>query len=117
MITAVETKQRMMAEPRWWKIALMDFVDDFRYYRDPAAIAVPFEVNDEEKDAVFAGTIETLCDELNLPIPAWLRDVPECQRPLFLSRVENLKAFSLAESPVHFRSRKVFVMENFLFRV
>lgn len=117
MITANETKQRMIDEPRWWKIALMDFVDDFRYNRDVAAIAQAFELGDEEKDAVLAGTIETLCDELSLPIPKWLDDVPACTEPHFLSRVEALKAFSLAESPVHFRLRKVFVGDNFLSRV
>jgi hypothetical protein len=117
MITARETKQRMNEDPRWWKIALMDFVDDFRYYRDPAAIGQPFGLGDEEKDAVLAGTIETLCDEMEIPIPAWLEDVPACREPKFLSRIESIKAFSLAESPVHFRVRKVFVCDNFLFRV
>lgn len=117
MITARETKQRMLDEPRWWKIALMDFVDDFRYHRDSSAIAQPFELSEEGKDAVLAGTIETLCDEMAIRIPKWLDNVPACREPLFLSRAETLKAFSLAESPVHFRLRKVFVMENFLFRV
>ena len=117
MITAYETKQRMLDDPRWWKIALMDFVDDFRYHRDSSAIAGSFEIGDEEKDAVLAGTIETLCDEMAIPIPEWLGNIPACREPLFLSRVETLKAFSLAESPVHFRIRKVFVMENFLSRV
>jgi hypothetical protein len=117
MITAHDTKQRMKADPRWWKIALMDFVDDFRYYRDPAAIAQPFQLDDEEKDAVLAATIETLCDEMNIEIPNWLEDVPASREPVFLSRVEGLKAFSLAESPVHFRVRRVFVGDNFLFRV
>ncbi len=50
----------------------MDFVDDFRYHKDPAAIAEPFEPDDEKLDAVFAGVIETLCDELGTSIPAWL---------------------------------------------
>jgi hypothetical protein len=117
MNSAAETKQRMIDQPQWWKIALMDFVDDFRYYRDAKMIAEPFELGDEVKDAVLAGTIETLCDEIGLPIPGWLNDVPPCQTPCFLTRVENLKAFSLAESPVHFRVRNVFVMENFLSRV
>jgi hypothetical protein len=117
MITAKDTKIRMKADPRWWKIALMNFVDDFRYHRDPEAIAQAFELDDEEKDAVLASTIETLCDEMNIQIPEWLGDVPACRGPVFLSRVENLKAFSLAESPVHFRLRKVFVGDNFLFRV
>lgn len=117
MTTAKETKQRMIDDPRWWKIALMDFVDDFRYQRDSAAISEPFELGDEEKDAVLASTIETLCDEMEMAIPTWLGQVPACKNPLFLSRMETIKAFSLVESPVHFRLRKVFVHENFLFRV
>lgn len=117
MITAKETKLRMIADPRWWKIALMDFVDDFRYHKDLAAIAEPFDLGDEQKDAVLAGTIETLCDELGLAIPDWLESVPASSEPVFLSRVEAMKTFSLVESPAHFRIRKVFVGENFLFRV
>ena len=117
MITARETKLRMNDDPRWWKIALMDFVDDFRYHRDPEAIEESFDLGDEEKDAVLAATIETLCDELKIPIPEWLRDVPACREPRFLSKMDSIKAFSLAESPVHFRVRKVFVCDNFLFRV
>ena len=117
MITAAETKRKFVEEPRWWKIALMDFVDDFRYYKDERAIAQPFELTDEEKDTVFAGVIETLCDELGIQIPSWLADVPPCRTPLFLSRMESLKAIAIVESPVRFRLRKVFVMENFLFRV
>jgi hypothetical protein len=31
MITAVETKQRFREDPKYWEIALMDFVDDFRF--------------------------------------------------------------------------------------
>ncbi len=117
MITAAETKCKFEEDPKWWKIPLMDFVDDFRYYKDEEAIAKPFELGDEEKDAVFAGVIETLCDEMDIQIPSWLADVPPCRKPLFLSRMESLKAIAIVESPVRFRLRKVFVMENFLFRV
>ena len=107
----------MLDDPRWWKIALMDFVDDFRYHRDATAVEEPFEIGDQEKDAVLAGTIETLCDELSISIPDWLENVPACDDPCFLSRVEAMKTFSLAESPPHFRARKVFVGDNFLCRV
>ena len=117
MITAAETKQRMSDEPRWWKIALMDFVDSFRYHRNQKAISQPFELGEEDKDAVLAGTIETLCDELDISIPDWLFDVPVSREPVFLSRIEAMKAFSLSQSPPHFRARKVFVCDNFLFRV
>lgn len=117
MISAAETKLKFDDDPKWWKIPLMDFVDDFRHYKDINAIAKPFALSDEEKDAVFAGVIETLCDELGFQIPAWLADVPPCRKPLFLSRMESLKAIAIVESPVRFRIRKVFVLENFLFRV
>lgn len=117
MNTARESREKMEEDPKWWKIPLMDFVDDFRYYKDAAMIAEPFALGDEKKDAVFASVIETLCDELGISIPKWLSNVPACREPYFLSETESLKAISLVETPVHFRIRKVFVMENFLFRV
>jgi len=117
MITAIETKKRFIDDSRWWKIALMDFVDDFRFHKDPAAVEKPFEADDEKLDAVLAGVIETLCDEMNISIPQWLDKIPSCRRPYFLSGFESLKASAIVESPVRFRLRKVFVMENFLFRV
>ena len=117
MITALETKIRFKEDPKWWKIALMDFVDDFRYHRDPAAIAEPFPLDDERLDATLAGVIETLCDEMDLQIPAWCEQVPSCGEPYFMAGVETLKSFAIVESPVRFRLRKIFVMENFLHRV
>lgn len=117
MNTAVETKKKIEEDLKWWKIPLMDFVDDFRYYRSPEMIAEPFFLSDERKDAVLASVIETLCDELGIAIPDWLSNVPACHDPYFLSEMESLKAISLVETPIHFRIRKVFVLENFLFRV
>lgn len=116
MITAVQTKLEMDQNPKWWKIPLMDFVDDFRYHKDLAAIADSFDLSDERKDAVLASVIETLCDELNILIPGWLGKVPVCREPYFMSGFENLKAISLVETPVRFRLRKIFVLENVLNR-
>ncbi len=117
MISAAETKLKFDEDPKWWKIPLMDFVDDFRYHKNAEAISEPFELGDEDKDAVLAGVIETLCDELAIPIPKWLNGVPPCRKPIFLSRMESLKAITIVECPVRLRLRKVFVGENFLFRV
>jgi len=117
IITAAETKKGFETDPKWWKIPLMDFVDNFRYNKDPAAIADPFKLGDERKDAVLASVIETLCDEMGIEIPKWLDQVPACRDPYFLSGMQSLKAITLVETPVRFRLRKVFVMENFLFRV
>lgn len=116
MITAYETRERMNEDSQWWKLALMDFVDDFCRRKDPKAIDKPFSRGDERIDAVLAGVIESLCDEFNLPIPAWLDGVPACKEPFFVSGLEDLKALAIVESPLRFRIRKVFVLENFLSR-
>lgn len=117
MITAAETKIRINKDRRWWKIPLMDFVDNFRLHKDQAAISEPFILDDEQIDAVLAGVIEYLCDENHISIPDWTADVPACTEPYFVSGIDDLKATAIVESPLRFRIRKVFVMENFLFRV
>ena len=117
MITAVETKARFKEDPRWWKIPLMDFVDDFRRQKDVAAVKQPFSLDNERQDAVLASVIETLCDEMNLEVPDWLAAVPPCREPYFMAGMESLKAIAIVESPLRFRIRKIFVMENFLSRV
>jgi hypothetical protein len=117
MITLRETKEKIIENPRWWCIALMDFVDDFRFHKNPKAIAEPFVLSDEKIDAVLASTAESLCDEMKLPIPAWLNDISACREPYFVSGLENLKATAIVQSPLRFRIRKIFVLENFLSRI
>ena len=117
MITLRETKERITADPANWRVYLMDFVDDFRYYKDPGALAEPFALTDRKLDAVLASTAETLSDELEIDTPNWLLTVPAVPEPYFVSGLESLKAISLVESPLRFRLRKVFVLENFLHRV
>jgi hypothetical protein len=117
MITLRETKEKINQDPKWWCIHLMNFVDDFRYYRDKRAIAEPFELSDERMDALLASTAESLCDESGIEPPGWISGIPACSHPFFVSGIENLKAIAIVESPLRFRIRKIFVMENFLTRV
>jgi len=117
LITAAETKLRINEDLKWWKIPLMDFVDDFRRNKNPAAIRERFVMDNEQIDAVLASVIESLCDEMKIEIPAWLESIPACRQPYFVAGIEDLKATAIVESPVRFRLRKVFVMENFLQRV
>jgi hypothetical protein len=117
MITLRETKERINVAPEHWCVALMDFVDDFRYHKDSRAIAEPFALTDKRLDAVLASTAEALCDELDIDVPDWLAQVPAAPEPYFVGEVENLKAISIVESPLRFRLRKIFVLENFLSRV
>ncbi len=117
MITLQEVKRQASLEPKNWPIFLMDFVDDFRYYKNIKAIAEPLHPADSQLDALLASTAEYLCDELGVEAPAWLATVPACKTPWFVAGIENLKAIALAESPLRFRIRKIFVLENFLSRV
>lgn len=117
MITLRETKQKILADPRWWKLYFYDFVDDFRRQQDLQMIAEPFELSDEKLDALLASTAEKLCDELKLEIPPWIKNIPSTKEPYFVSGLENLKAISIVQSPLRFKMRNIFVAESFLSRV
>jgi hypothetical protein len=117
MLTLQEVKRQITIEPKNWAIYLMNFVDDFRYYKNPAAIAEPVPYTDPQMDPLLASTAEKLCDEVRLECPTWLASIPACPTPWFVSGIENLKAIALVESPLRFRIRKIFVLENFLSRV
>jgi hypothetical protein len=112
-----DVKREMRMAKENWRIPLMDFVDDFRFSKDTALVARPFSLDDENTDAMLASTVEYLCDELHLETPDWIWSVPSCKQPWFVSGCDNLKAMAIAESPVFFRRRKIFVLENFLSRV
>ena len=117
MHTLKETRQKIEGDPQWWCIHLMNFVDDFRYHKTLRAVSEPFELSDVRMDALLASTTEALCDELSLVPPAWLEKIPACDEPWFVGDLQRLKAISIVESPLRFRMRKIFVLENFLNRV
>lgn len=100
-----------------WRIHLFDFVDRFRYNRNPALIdRPPISELDDSIRSLIASTVEALCIELETPIPSWCRGIPALKHPWFVSSIENLKASALVESPAAFRKRNIFVLGNFLDR-
>jgi hypothetical protein len=117
MINIKQVKQEMENDLENWIIIFMNFVDDFRYYKDPTMIKEPFDFNNEKFDALLASTIEYLCNEMGINPPEWVGDVQPCNDPWFVSGMESLKAITIVESPVYFRRRKIFVLENFLVRI
>src|SRR5215210_4818358 len=112
MIALREVREQITADQQNWPLYLMDFVDDFRYYKDLGAVAEPFAITGDKWEALLASTVEALCDELGLKAPEWLSRVPACVDPFFVSGFENIKAFTIVESPLRFRIRKIFVLEN-----
>jgi hypothetical protein len=111
-----EVKEATKQDKKNFLIFLMIFVDHFRLHQDISSIEQPFELSDEPIDALLASTIEYLCDELNLAIPLWVKNIPPLKKPWFVCEWEGVKSFALVESPVRFRQRKIFVLENFLDR-
>jgi transcriptional regulator with XRE-family HTH domain len=100
-----------------WKVHLFDFVDRLRSDPDPALVRTPPTTElDARLAALVAATVDTLCREQGLDAPGWVAAVAPLPEPWFVSGVENLKASALLESPVHFRRRNIFVLENFLAR-
>jgi hypothetical protein len=116
MTTLNDLHQNLQRDPDHGMVHLMDFVDDFRHEKNPSTIAAPFPHVDERWDALVASTVEYLCREQQVPVPDWVGRVAACRNPWFVSGMENLKAISLVESPLPFRLRKIFVLENFLSR-
>jgi hypothetical protein len=112
-----KVREQINSDPSNWQVYLMDFVDEFRHNKDPRVVEEPFELAGDKKDALLASTAEALCDELEVNVPTWLSRVPACPEPYFVSGLENLKATAIVESPLRFRIRKIFVLENFLSRV
>lgn len=113
-----KVKAEMLADPENQWMYFFDFVDDFRRYRDLSMLLPePFGLDNPRIDALLASTVECLCDELGLEEPEWILDVPSLKEPWFISGIENLKAMAIVESPVFFRRRLIFVLENFLDRV
>jgi hypothetical protein len=112
-----EVKTQILKDPDNWQIPFMDFVDDFRREKNVAQIQEGLILGHERFDALLASTIEYLCREQHIKTPDWVAAIPACRKPWFVAGMESLKAIALVESPVEFRIRKIFVLENFLSRV
>lgn len=101
-----------------WKGWLFEFVDDFRRQPSSTLIEAPPPVALPERlRCLMASTVEALCAERGLAMPAWCGEVGALPHPWFVAEMENLKASALVEAPVFFRKRNVFVLGNFLSRV
>ncbi|MBI4366802.1 MAG: helix-turn-helix transcriptional regulator [Deltaproteobacteria bacterium] len=100
-----------------WQIWVMGFVDAFRQAGDPLPFILDPPRGSARIQALLASTVEALCAERAIASPAWTAAVAPLDRPWFVAGVENLKATAVAESPIYFRRRNIFVLGNFLDRV
>lgn len=117
-VDAIAVISERLIEEKDWKIWFFNFIDAFRRAKDPAYIKDPPALDTPLRmKALLASTVEVLCEEVEMSIPAWCAAVPSLPEPWFVSETENLKAMALLESPVHFRKRNIFVFQDFLRRI
>jgi hypothetical protein len=116
-----EVAQRVNAGHAPFRYALAEMLDEV--YKMPPAVlrfALAFEpepLNPENEDyefwqdAYLAGVAEHLARGAGLPVPVWVEEPGRfLERPYFANGgLESLKAMLLAESPVSFRRRMIFV--------
>jgi transcriptional regulator with XRE-family HTH domain len=101
-----------------WKIHFFDLVDEVRRTKDYRLIvAPPIRGLDKKLRALLSSIVLELCRELSWTAPIWARREPRLNHPWFVSGSEALKATALSESPVHFKEKNIFVLENFLTRI
>jgi hypothetical protein len=68
-------------------------------------------------DAYLAAVAEHLALRFDLPVPEWTEEKERfLSKPFFAGHMEGLKALLLAESPLAFRRRMIFVSSNALSR-
>ena len=108
-------------EPFYGEIG--NLLDDFRAHcptaqeRGALVSEPPVPTGQPETDAYLAALAESLCREFGMCPPAWTEEPSYyLKRPWFAGGLESLKAILLAESPVAFRRRNLFVSANALSR-
>ncbi|MFC1521701.1 helix-turn-helix domain-containing protein [Elusimicrobiota bacterium] len=100
-----------------WKIYLFNFIDAFRRTKNRIYIETPPIENTPLKiKAMLASVTEALCCEMKMDPPWWCNAIRPLSEPWFVSGIENLKAMATLESPVFFKKRNIFVLNNFLSR-
>ena len=100
-----------------------DFLDAFYCQLDPEKKSAMLErepiwlEQPDYADAHLAAAAEHLAREYRLLIPAWTEDPRRfLDRPHFPGGTQSLKAICIAESPIAFRRRLIFVDSSVLYR-
>jgi hypothetical protein len=84
--------------------------------RTSAIAGAPTQI-DAIHDAYLAAVAEHLARKCELAIPSWVEHPQRfLDKPFFAGGLESLKAILLAESPLAFRRRQIFVSANALSR-
>jgi hypothetical protein len=115
--TSISEALKLSITEKDWKIHVFNFVDDFRRTKSFDLIQEKPVSKNLKLMALSSAIVSELCDEVNIPRPEWVRSVNGLVDPWFVSGIENLKATALLESPIYYKIKNIFVLNNFLTRV
>ena len=111
--TLAEVLAATAEDERYWSPAWAGFLDTF--YLEPARRQAmidpePPMCGDAVRDAYMAAAAEHLARRWDLRIPAWTDNPARTlHEPHFAGSIEALKPLLLAQSPLAFRKRMIFV--------
>ncbi len=101
-----------------WKIHFFEFLDEVRRSKDSRLLFVPPSPNlDVRLKSLLAAMVLEICNECDWEAPTWAEEEPSLKHPWFPSNSDALKASALLESPLRFKLKNIFVLENFMRRV
>ncbi|MGH6814435.1 MAG: hypothetical protein ACREC6_01885 [Hyphomicrobiaceae bacterium] len=111
--TLAELVRRVKVDRREWHRALAGFLDTFYSEPDRRRSMIrdePEFLGDPQSDAVLGAIGEHLARRWGLEIPAWTAHRGRfLTKPYFPTSLEGLKPLLIAQSPLAFRRRPIFV--------
>lgn len=118
-MTAVQTLERAVAAGPAFQRPINAFMDEFRRATDPEreALVAAAIAGCGPIEALLAAVVDALCRETGTPSPPWVSKIASPE-PFFAfpARSYALRVRLMIESPPPFKTRNVFVPENYLSR-
>jgi transcriptional regulator with XRE-family HTH domain len=100
-----------------WKIHFFDLVDELKRSKDCRLLVLPpIKALDKKLSALLAAMTLELSNLYGWEAPSWATQFPPLEKAWFVSGSSSLRASALLESPLRFKLKNIFVLENFLNR-
>jgi hypothetical protein len=118
-MTARDLVRTCKAAGAGFQLYISDFIDDFRRAGElqRAAMVADGPTESGRVEGLTAAVVSALCREVGMPAPAWVKTI-HSPEPFFVlgARGFELRLRLMLESPPPFRTRNVFVPENYMSR-